>query len=558
VAAVGSALALAALVYYGGVLGGTAAPPAVRQLSFENGQVGGARFRGRDIVYGAAWDEQPFFLYTTSLDSYQSRRLPDISAADLLAVSGATAALSLGREAGTGWFPMGVLARVDLSGGSPRELDDGILAADFSPDGEIAALVRLVGNGTVLEFPAGTVVRNASLISNPRVSADGTEACFTENYAFLMRAERGVAAKPVTLRQFPRIASCAFSPDGTEIWFAYSPTGGTHTALAAIRRDGSGFRILTPLTSYALIRDVSADGNVLISAGSLRFSVRGQGRQNDRELDLGVFDASRLLYLSGSGDTALMFDNSSGSAGLGTLFLKRLGPEPPTPVGAGNALAVTPSGDAIVLISQQPGPSVLTLAPVGIGPTRTITLDVTVNYAATNSFGTSQASVLYPDFSVDGSRLLLPYATDASGTARAYVYDFTEDRLLPATPPGVTGPLVLSPDGRHVASNGAAGLIIYTVGSDETRTVPGGADGRRPVRWSTDDEFVYEMGLGAAGGSLYRRSVVTGQSEFLRDIRVADVAGITRVEPWVSRDGQAYAFGLDRMLTNLYVLENVH
>jgi hypothetical protein len=182
---------------------------------------------------------------------------------------------------------------------------------------------------------------------------------------------------------------------------------------------------------------------------------------------------------------------------------------------------------------------------------------VTVSYAPTNPFGNSQQRQLYPDFSADGTRLLLAYASDAAGTARAYVYDFDEDRLLAVTPPGVTGPLVLSPDGRHVASNDPGGLAVYAVDTGDVHEVPGGPDPGRLVRWSNEDEYVYLIELQTAGGKLFRRSVITGEREYVRVIRAADPAGVTRFEPWVSRDGQAQAYTLDRVRTNLFVHEGL-
>jgi serine/threonine protein kinase len=60
----------------------------IRQLTFRQGAVGGARFAsdGQVIVYGAAWNDEPYRLYTTRLDGYQSRPM-DLAPADLLAVS---------------------------------------------------------------------------------------------------------------------------------------------------------------------------------------------------------------------------------------------------------------------------------------------------------------------------------------------------------------------------------------------------------------------------------------------------------------------------------------
>jgi hypothetical protein len=541
--------------------------PSFRQLTFENGTVGGARFRGRDIVYGASWDGEPYRIRTTNLDSFQSRTRDDIAAADLLALSdNGIAALSLDRRADTGWHPTGTLAEVDLSGGAPRALDDDIVAAEFGPDGELAAIVRRTATGVDLEFPVGTVIRTAGVILSPRVSRDGSELCFAETYGLLMLAEKGGEVRQLNRESLARISSCAFGPDGDEVWFAYAPTAGTHTTLAAVRKDGSGMHDVLPFTSYALVRDVSPDGIVLVSVGSMRFSVRGAGAADERQLDLGVFDASRLLYLTPAGDRALIWDNSGGTGQAGTLFVRRIGPDPPVTLTGvtGNGLALTPDGRYVVLLRQGTSPSgapahTISLQPIGVGQAQSFQLDVVVDYGATNQFGSTLEAYYYPDFSDDGTRLLLPsaHAAGAPGDARSYVYDFPTETLRPVTPIGVTGPVVLSPDGRSVASNEARGLMIYDVDSGTVRAAPGGTDPGRLLRWSNDDEFVFVLDTDVAGGRLSRRSLVTGERIYMYDLRMPDPAGVTRFEPWVSRDGQVHAYGLDRILNNLFVVEGL-
>jgi hypothetical protein len=51
---------------------------------------------------------------------------------------------------------------------------------------------------------------------------------------------------------------------------------------------------------------------------------------------------------------------------------------------------------------------------------------------------------------------------------------------------------------------------------------------------------------------------MTGARGFLREIRVPDPAGATRFDLSLSRTGEAYAYSLDRWLTNLFVIENAH
>ena len=63
------------------------------------------------------------------------------------------------------------------------------------------------------------------------------------------------------------------------------------------------------------IEDVSPDGRVLIAAGSLRYSVHGSPSVGQRERDLSVFDATRVVQLSASGTELLFLDDSTGTQG---------------------------------------------------------------------------------------------------------------------------------------------------------------------------------------------------------------------------------------------------
>ena len=138
---------------------------------------GAVRARRQNGRLRAAWDGEPFRLYSTTLGNAQSR-LIDLPASDLLALSKqGQLALSIGRPAVDGWEPHGTLAVTALAGGAPRELYTDVVGADWSADGASMALVRRVGNGARLEFPVGTVVHEAPVILPPRISPDGTRVC---------------------------------------------------------------------------------------------------------------------------------------------------------------------------------------------------------------------------------------------------------------------------------------------------------------------------------------------------------------------------------------------
>jgi WD40 repeat protein len=121
----------------------------------------------------------------------------------------------------------------------------------------------------------------------------------------------------------------------------------------------------------------------------------------------------------------------------------------------------------------------------------------------------------------------------------------------------VTGPVVLSPDGRFVASSATGGLVIYPVDGGSPIDVPGDPETGKLVRWSSDPDVLFVLEQDGAGATVYKRNITTGDRSFFREVRVPDPAGVTRFDLWLSRDGETYVYTLDRWLSNLFVIENL-
>jgi len=126
--------------------------PQYRQLTFRSGYLSAARFSpdGQTVVYSASWDGPPNKFYTSRVDGTDVRGL-NLPPGRLLAVS-PSGELAIAVQ-GTGWLEHR-LARVPLSGGSPREVLDNVLDADWSPEGQLAVVRSSEGKCT-LEFPIG-------------------------------------------------------------------------------------------------------------------------------------------------------------------------------------------------------------------------------------------------------------------------------------------------------------------------------------------------------------------------------------------------------------------
>jgi predicted Ser/Thr protein kinase len=155
------------------------------QLSYRRGTVLSARFApdGQSVVYSAAWEGRAPEVFSVRFDSPESRSL-GLPAAEVFSVSASgEMALGLNRRYTFGWERQGTLARAPLGGGTaPREMLEGVLAADWAPDGQALAVARDAGEKRRLEFPLGKVLyETAGWIDEVHVSPDGSHVAFVDH-----------------------------------------------------------------------------------------------------------------------------------------------------------------------------------------------------------------------------------------------------------------------------------------------------------------------------------------------------------------------------------------
>src|SRR5262249_15796378 len=138
-------------------------------------------------------------------------------------------AIVRGRHGLDAWYSSqpGVLARASVAGGTPRDVLEGVICADWSHDGSQLGIVRIVQGKIPVEFPAGTLVyETTNSVSRLRVSPDGKRLAFNEK-------ENGFGKNSLiriwdgsgTPRSFDTQAGAdrvefAWTPDGREVWFS--------------------------------------------------------------------------------------------------------------------------------------------------------------------------------------------------------------------------------------------------------------------------------------------------------------------------------------------------
>jgi sugar lactone lactonase YvrE len=279
------------------------------------------------VIYSAAWEGKPLDLFTTRPESPQSQQI-EPKGADVLAVS-ASGEMLLGlnsKPRDSSFLYGGTLARVPLVGGAPREILNDIEYADWSPDGKNIAIVHEVGGRKLLEFPMGKVLYEAEgWIGNPRVGPDGKSVAFVDH---VQVGDDGgavavidLAGKKTTLSGgWDSIQGLVWSPDGKEIWFTATRTGGDRS-LYATTLAGS-VRLLARVPGELTILDVGKENNVLMTRGNDRAGMIGLAPGEPKEKDLSWMDWSVPSCLSADGKTILFQESGDGGGPKYEVYLR--------------------------------------------------------------------------------------------------------------------------------------------------------------------------------------------------------------------------------------------
>ena len=522
---------------------------AYHPLTFRRGIVHSARFApdGKTVIYSAAWEGKPLDLYTTRPESPQSQQM-EPKGADVLAVSASGEMLLAlhSKPRDSSFLYAGTLARVPLVGGAPREILNDVEWADWSPDGTNVVVVHEVGARKRLEFPLGKVLYDADgWIGNPRVGPDG------KNVAFVDHPQGGddggavavvdLAGKKTTLSDgWDSVQGLAWSPEGSEIWFTATRTGGDRSMYAT---DLSGkVRLLARVPGELTILDVGKEGNVLLTRGNDRAGMIGLAPGEPKEKDLSWLDWSVPGSLSADGKMILFQESGEGGGPHYAVYLRNTDGSPAIRLGEGTGLSLSPDGQwALSRLNVVPSP--LVLYPTGVGEMKRLKDD-----------GLNHMSAA---FLPDGKRFVFT-GTEPGHGARLYLESLDDATPHAISMEGVRSN-VLSPDGKFVAARGPDEKVyLFPVGGGEPKVVAGVQPGEFPTAWSADGRSIFVIARGQIPAQVFRVDVATGQRTSWRSLEPADAAGIDTIRGvLISADDKAYVYGYSRTLSDLYLVQGL-
>jgi len=508
--------------------------PEVKQLSFGQGRVGRARFtsNGDSILYSALWDAAPATTYTTRLAGGGTRAL-QLPPSELLAISSrGQLALSLDHHYVEGFHQSGKLALAPLEGGTPRALGIDVQDADFTPDGDQLAIVRVANGRFRLELPAGKVLLEAGWLSNPRVSPDGKlVACLLHGGSNDNRGDvvvvpsAGGPARPISAG-WSSIDGLAWTANGRALWISATREGGNSIA-HAIGLDG---RVRTQLPSVGRLRvhDLAKTGTLAVThiSGRLRLMARPAGARD--EIDLGLSDVSLLRDISADGRFIASSELGDVDTASG-VYLRATDGTTTQQLGAGVAFDIGPTG----VLGTRGGPS-LAVFPIDHGQPRKLEI----------------AGLAQPRLARwcadDG---VVVSATMGDRPRRLWRVDRAHRRATPLTAEGIDEPFVVSPGGRRLALIANDQLHIANISGESPQILDGFA-GETVCGWASDRE-------------VYVRTKPVPIRVRKIDLETTDSTPVIEVMPprlglrgvsafAISERGDAYAYSFGQELSRLY------
>ena len=538
-------------------LGRRAARPAgalsFERLTFRLGRTDSSRFApdGETILYSARWGNAPIELFSTRVATRGSRSL-GLQDANILAVSSREEMALMLHPQSRGFLSHeGTLARAPLAGGTPREVLEGVLSADWSPDGKDLAVIHMVGERNRLEYPIGRVLIDLdppAWLGALRLSPKGDLIAYTEHP--VERDGRGglgvvdlQGRKRALASGFGAIDHPTWSLSGDEIWITASRTGGTPQQIWAVTLDGAA-RVVTETPGGLGLRDISRRGQLLVSRGTQWTEVRARARGTAEEAELPAADLSFLSDLSDDGKWILGTDVGQGGGQTFASYVQATDGSPPLWLGEGDGQSLSPDGRAALVVLVHTQPQQLLVVPIGAGEARKLEPGDVVRYTR---------AVWDPS----GQRVLFSGA-DKQDVLRVYTQDAARGAPRAITPEGVSlGKLgrPVSPDGQRVVAVGPDGIpALYPSAGGEPTNLPGVGEFDLPLAWSPDGKALWVARYEQTPPRIERVDVATGRSRAWTGLGRSAPSGLSgEYRILVTPDGASYAYNYFRSVNDLYL-----
>jgi DNA-binding winged helix-turn-helix (wHTH) protein len=517
----------------------SAPPPRFTQLTFRRGVVTSARFShdGHTVVYSALWDGGPPEIFARRLDSPASvsLALPPSTLLSLSSRSELAVLVAPPGERGVLW--LGTLATVPLTGGPLRPVREGVLDADWSPDGRELAAIRWKDGQFQLEYPLGRVLLRPCSATKLRVSPGGDRVALLDPEGILVVDRTGSARRLAIPAAHQRLA---WRSD--ESLLVDASASDLRRTLRRVSPDGTVEEICA-LAGTLVVHDVSRDGRVLLHHGFERWDVRARAPGEDTEHGASVHANSQVQGLSADGERILLWDGGEGPPGSALLYPTRGGP--PVRLGAGQPVGLSADAAWFVLDARaEEAGGALVLGPTGAGPTCRIPLG---GLSFPGPFFVGEGSVGFN-------------AAEPGRPRRSFLADLDGSKPRAVTPEGRVAVPGLLPTGEVLARADDGTLSVHPLSGQGGRPLPWRlpADPFLETVGTTDDGRFLVVREGSMPARLDRVELATGRRTAWRTLGPPDATGVGHV--WtilVTPDGRGYAYTHGFFLQDLFLVEGL-
>lgn len=522
-------------------------PVTFETKTFDPQTIFNARFMpdGATIVFSAALQGNSPELFVSRAGAVAPQPL-GVPGTHLLSISsrGELAVLTNVAFLGQRLFS-GTLGRMPIDG-TPRPWLENVREADWSPDGSTIAIIRDMGGTDRLEYPAGTMLYEASgYLSDVRVSPDGNRVAFMEHPArfddrgFVKIVDRGGTVRTLAGEYWGE-EGIVWTRDNGTVLYAGADNGGETYQIHAVNADGTPApRLVLPSPGAMFILDVAADGQWLVTRTDDNLTIKALVAGRSGERDFPWLGSALGPVLSRDG-RLLLFTDQSASAGTNyAVTIRGVDGSPPVRLGDGSAQDISRDGTRV--LAQLFNPEAAIVYPTGPGDPKRLSPGTLERVAARQFFP-------------DGKRVVV-CGNEPGKPFRCYEQDLVGGVPRPLTPEGFdAGPI--KGDGSALLLHGLDRTFSMLSLDDGTvHPVAGMAPDDVPVDWTADGTSVIVEKSGVVPARLERVNVTTGMRTLVRQVEVDDLAGVMYQRSFsVLDDGRSYAYTLWRQVSRLFVV----
>jgi len=449
---------------------------------------------------------------------------------------------------------VGVLSRMTF-GEEPRPVLDGVIAADWSPDGNGFVIVRRVDGLDQLEYPIGTVLyKTPGSISDIRLSPDGKRVLFMDHDT--VNDDRGWVriadgTKITTVAgEFSTQSGAAWTPDGrrvmfsggvedqiNKIWIAEAPAAGASPPEK---------RLALSVPGSMMVFDIASDGTMLTAVDTRRYVVGAKLKGKANEQDFSWLDMSWSSSLSADG-SVLLFSDGHGGAGYSAV-IRRIGDDAVSSIsrlGPGATLSISPNGRHALAVDLSSSPQKLLAYPTGPGN------PVTLPSAGITKYELDVPVPWFPD-----SKTFLFLGSEPNKRTRMYRQSVDGGAPVPFLAENVKVVLV-APDGETVIGlENDQKWRRYSVDGKVVADVRSLFPADTPVGWSDDDRALI-VATFTVPTRLDRVELATGLRKTIREVRPPDLELRYSTIRTAAADGEQFAYSGSRRERALYLVKGV-